>query len=263
MLAGMLVVVYSVAAYMGFLPGGYTAVPDPVAFSATGQRTARLDTEPDEAPPQAAVGEAAEASAAAAAAAIPTSRVRDPVIPPRSASTMGLAPTVNVKLESADAADRRAAALAGKPGIPVRLQLPSIDVDTEVKTAGITTGKEGELEWETLPFVAAHYPMLGPVGGPGNPVISGHVVTLSMGNVFRDLYKVKLGEPIEVFTGDSHFSYRVEEIRLVKPDAVEVMAPTEDARITVITCGGTFDPRTRTFSDRLIVVGKLVGGERL
>ena len=37
----------------------------------------------------------------------------------------------------------------------------------------------------------------------------------------------------------------------------------EDARLTVITCGGTFDPRTRTFSDRLIVVGKLRGGERL
>ena len=46
-------------------------------------------------------------------------------------------------------------------------------------------------------------------------------------------------------------------------DAVEVLAPSEDARLTVITCGGTFDPRSRTFSDRLVVIGKLVKGERL
>jgi sortase A len=111
--------------------------------------------------------------------------------------------------------------------------------------------------------VATHYPMLGPVGSQGNAVISGHVVTLREGNVFRDLYQVELGQPIEVFTEDSRFTYVVEEIKLVPPTAVEVMAPSEDARLTVITCGGTFDPRTRTFSDRLIVVGKLASGERL
>jgi LPXTG-site transpeptidase (sortase) family protein len=265
MLMGMLVVLYSLAAYMGVLPGGYTTVPEPVAFSDSGQRAARLETGPAEAPAQAVVSQPLQEStdAAVAQAAAPTSAVREPVIPPRSASTMDLAPTINLKLDPADAADRRAAATAGRAGNPVRLQLPSINVDTEVKGAGLAPGKDGEPEWETLPFVAAHYPMLGPVGAPGNAVISGHVVTLSMGNVFRDLYKVKLGEPIEVFTEDSHFSYRVEEIKLVKPEAVEVMAPTEDARLTVITCGGTFDPRTRTFSDRLVLVGKLVGGERL
>jgi LPXTG-site transpeptidase (sortase) family protein len=166
-------------------------------------------------------------------------------------------------LAAADSADRREAAAVPKPGAPVRLKLPSIKVDTEVKPGGVVTGRSGDLEWETLPFVATYYPQLGPVGAPGNPVISGHVVTLSEGNVFRDLYQVELGEPIEVLTEQSHFTYRIEEIKLVSPDSVDVIAPTEDARLTIITCGGTFDPRTRSFSDRLIVVGKLIGGERL
>jgi LPXTG-site transpeptidase (sortase) family protein len=254
-LVGLGLVLYSVGAYFGLLPGGYTTVPEPVALSA-GQRAAHLEADVS--------SEAAAAPAAPAPAGPAVSvAVPDPAVPPPVASRTSPMPAVAVKLDAADAADRREAALAPRAGTPVRLVLPSINVDTEVKPGGLVPDKDGELEWETLPFVATVYPMLGPVGAPGNAVISGHVVTLSWGNVFRDLYQVTLGEPIEVYTDDSHFTYKVEEIKLVKPDDVEVMAPTEDSRLTVITCGGTFDPRTRTFSDRLVVVGKLVGGERL
>jgi sortase (surface protein transpeptidase) len=34
------------------------------------------------------------------------------------------------------------------------------------------------------------------------------------------------------------------------------MDPTPDERLTLITCGGTFDPVKREFSDRLIVVAR-------
>jgi sortase (surface protein transpeptidase) len=34
------------------------------------------------------------------------------------------------------------------------------------------------------------------------------------------------------------------------------MDPTPDETLTLITCGGTFDPISREFSDRLIVVAK-------
>jgi sortase (surface protein transpeptidase) len=36
------------------------------------------------------------------------------------------------------------------------------------------------------------------------------------------------------------------------------MAPTPEETLTLITCGGTFDPLTREFSDRLIVTAKPV-----
>jgi LPXTG-site transpeptidase (sortase) family protein len=200
---------------------------------------------------------------ASAAVAAPAPVQAQAAANPEPADAAEAVPSAALKLDPADADDRRMARLAGRPGVPVRVVLPSIKVDSEVQPGGPVPGQNGELEWETHPFVATNYPMLGPVGAAGNPVISGHVVTLREGNVFRDLYQVELGEPIEVFTADSRFVYAIDEIKLVPPEAVEVMAPTEDARLTVITCGGTFDPRTRTFSDRLVVVGKLVSGERL
>src|SRR6478609_3321241 len=42
MLAGLAILAYSLGAYVGILPGGYTSVPEPVALSAAGQRAARL-----------------------------------------------------------------------------------------------------------------------------------------------------------------------------------------------------------------------------
>jgi LPXTG-site transpeptidase (sortase) family protein len=250
MVLGFALLFYSVGAYFGYLPGGYSSVSEPVALSQTGQRQARLESE------------------AAPTTALPSAIPPTPMPAPTATAALAATPLpaatpAPIVLAAADAADRRDSAAAPKPGTPIRLKLPSIKVDAEVKPGGVITGRSGDPEWETLPFVATYYPQLGPVGAPGNPVISGHVVTLSEGNVFRDLYQVELGEPIEVLTEESHFSYRVEEIKLVSPDSVDVIAPTEDARLTIITCGGTFDPRTRSFSDRLIVIGKLVGGERL
>jgi LPXTG-site transpeptidase (sortase) family protein len=270
-LSGLAMILYSLGAHFGYLPGGYTTVPDPVALTGTGQRAVRLEptvqphTLVEAAPPIPTALPAAEPPTASVAAAIPEPPAAASVAPKPADAPAIVAdtPPVALKLNAADAEDRLQTALRPRPGIPLRLLLPSIQVDTEVKPGGLVDGPTGEPEWETLPFVATHYPMLGPVGSQGNAVISGHVVTLREGNVFRDLYQVELGQPIEVFTEDSRFTYVVEEIKLVPPTAVEVMAPSEDARLTVITCGGTFDPRTRTFSDRLIVVGKLASGERL
>jgi sortase (surface protein transpeptidase) len=48
------------------------------------------------------------------------------------------------------------------------------------------------------------------------------------------------------------------ELRLVTPGDVDALAPTTEARLTLITCAGTFDFRTRTFSERLLVIGELI-----
>ena len=265
MLAGLALLVYSLGAYVGVVPGGYTRAPRPVALGEGDERAVRLEAAP--AQPSARPG-----SLSPTATAVPVAEVE---LPSERAAAVPTAPTeatreprreqppVVVKGDPSDADERRQAALTPRPGAPIRLELPSIAVEAEVKPAGVRDGPDGQPEWETLPFVAANYPTLGPVGAPGNPVISGHVVTLYEGNVFRDLYRVQLGDTVRVYTSDSRFSYRVEEIRLVEPGDVSVMASSEDARLTIITCGGTFDPRTRTFSERLIVIGKLVGGERL
>ena len=65
-----------------------------------------------------------------------------------------------------------------------------VDMDTDVTEGGIITNKQGHLEWQTVPFIAVQYRETAPVGAQGNSVISGHVVTINEGNVFRNLYKV-------------------------------------------------------------------------
>lgn len=255
MLVGFVLVAYSAGAFAGLLPGGYPTMPDPVALSGA-QRLARLEATPVST--AATVTPPAAVAAAATPTAPPTTTPPPATAEPRPTPTPGV-----VKGDPSDVGDRREAALAPRPGAPLRLEIPSIEVETDVKVGGVVVDRNGELEWETLPFVAVTYPQLGPVGGPGNPVIAGHVVTLYEGNVFRNLYQVKLGDEVQVFTADSRFTYRVDEVKLVEPSDVSVMQPTEDSRLTLITCGGTFNPRTRTFSDRLIVIGHLAGGERL
>lgn len=142
-------------------------------------------------------------------------------------------------------------------GVAKHLRIPAIDLKTDAVPGGVIANSKGDFEWETVPFVAAHYVDTALVGARGNAVISGHVVTVREGNVFRNLYKMDVGQTIEVETVAGTFTYVVEDLKLVPPEAVEVMAPTPDATLTLITCGGEFNPRTRQFSERLVVISKL------
>src|SRR5438045_9620031 len=87
-------------------------------------------------------------------------------------------------LVAADVADRAQLST----GYAVRLAIPTIKLDTVVKQGGVVQDMHGDPVWETLPFVAVHYGELtARIGARGNAVIAGHVVTLSEGNVFRQI----------------------------------------------------------------------------
>jgi LPXTG-site transpeptidase (sortase) family protein len=163
-----------------------------------------------------------------------------------------------VVLIAPDTADRAQAARLSQAGYAVRLAIPSIKLDTIVKQGGIVYDEDGNATWQTLPFVAVHYGALTAlVGAPGNAVIAGHVVTRSEGNVFRFLYQVDIDDEIQVWDQRDHeHDFHVVEVKLVSPADTSVMEPTPDPTLTLITCGGTFDPVKREFSDRLIVTAK-------
>jgi len=140
----------------------------------------------------------------------------------------------------------------------VHLVIPSVQIDTPVVVIDMRVDGEGNLEWDTVPFVAGHYGVTGLAGARANVVLAGHVATQGMGNVFRELYRLRPGEPIVVYTADGEFTYRVETLRLVTPAEVDLLAPADASRLTLVTCAGEFDFRTRSFSHRLVVVGRLV-----
>ncbi|MFO7917413.1 MAG: sortase [Anaerolineae bacterium] len=114
--------------------------------------------------------------------------------------------------------------LPGK-ALPERLVIPSIDVDAPIV--------QGDAE-EDLEKGVGHRPGSANPGAQGNMVLSAH--NDIHGEIFRDLQTLKEGADVYVHTDTRLFHYLVQSIEIVPPTKVEVMDPTDDARLTMITC---------------------------
>jgi len=74
-------------------------------------------------------------------------------------------------------------------------------------------------------------------GEPGNLAVAGHRTSW-----FRRLEEVKTGDDVDLDWFDSHNqqprdrTYKVNAIHIVKPDDVELLEPTADDALTLITC---------------------------
>lgn len=111
------------------------------------------------------------------------------------------------------------------PQQAIRLQIPSIGVDHPVV--------QGD-GWEQLKKgIGQHIGTPNP-GQEGNLVLSAHNDVF--GEIFRDLDKLKPGDEIVVFTSQRTYTYTVQQTRIVEPTAVEVMAPTREPVVTLISC---------------------------
>jgi sortase A len=69
------------------------------------------------------------------------------------------------------------------------------------------------------------------IGDSGNVGVAAH-----RDGYFRALQDVALGQKLVLETLSSTIEYRITGVRVVSPDAVEVLAPTEHDRITLVTC---------------------------
>lgn len=137
------------------------------------------------------------------------------------------------------------------PSMATRVRIPSVGLDAEVRPVGIVF-REGQLQYDVPTVEAGQYAGARP-GEAGNTVIGGHVSTRTGGGVFRALPTVTVGAPIEVYRGAERHQYQVTEVRIVAPDATEVMEQTQDATLTLITCSDD-----RAHAKRVVVVAKLV-----
>jgi sortase A len=68
-------------------------------------------------------------------------------------------------------------------------------------------------------------------GEDDNCVLSGHRDT-----VFRQLFKVKIGDPLVVKTSAGTFTYEVKRTRIVHADDKTVIVPADHAVLTLTTC---------------------------
>jgi sortase A len=71
-------------------------------------------------------------------------------------------------------------------------------------------------------------------GQKGNLVLSAHNDVY--GEIFRHLDKLKKGDEVIIFTQLRSYTYIVQGTQIVGPNAVEVMDPTIDPVVTLISC---------------------------
>ena len=101
---------------------------------------------------------------------------------------------------------------------------------------GTKTDPQGHFLWETAAFAVGYHKGTGLPGEAGNVVLSGHISSPHEGNVFNKLPKVQTGDGIIVSTPERQYLYVVTDIKTVTPDAVEVLDPTDEAIVTMLTC---------------------------
>jgi LPXTG-site transpeptidase (sortase) family protein len=143
---------------------------------------------------------------------------------------------------------------------PVSLDIPAIDVSTQLIHLGVT--KAGTLQVPTSTVVAGWFTGSPRPGEPGGAVIAGHIDSFRGPAVFYRLQKLHPGERAYVRRADGTLAvFRITRVRSYLKTQFPtnaVYGPTPDAQLRLITCGGTFDRATGHYLSNTIVYATLV-----
>lgn len=189
-----------------------------------------------------------------------------PVQPPQPADVApaaGTAPTATPRPPGSTRAGPRARATS--PAIPPlprsapkKISIPRIKVDARILPLGLNS--DGTVQVPPLKQAQhAGWYKLGPSPGEiGNAVIVGHVDSAALGPaVFFKLGALKPGDRIEVTRADGKLArFVVETVRSYPKTAFPaelVYGNAETARLQVVTCGGTFDRKKRSYPNNIVV----------
>jgi sortase A len=118
--------------------------------------------------------------------------------------------------------------------IPIPTQGPQQARQVQIPAIGVNAPVVLGDGWEQLKKgVGQHIGSANP-GEQGNLVLSAH--NDIFGEIFRDLDKLKEGDQVTIVTQDRTFTYQVTSSQVVEPTRVDLMAPTSEGKITLISC---------------------------
>lgn len=118
--------------------------------------------------------------------------------------------------------DRKTAAAKRDPKLIGRIDIPRLRVRAVVK--------EG-IDDKTLRRAVGHVPETVRPGVPGNVGLAAH-----RDSFFRGLRNVRKQDRIVIETLDGKYEYEVESTQIVRPKDVQVLAPTKESVLTLVTC---------------------------
>lgn len=118
----------------------------------------------------------------------------------------------------------------------------------EIKSIGLKAPiVDGE---ENLDYVVAKYRSSANFGQAGNIILAGH--NNMKGSIFKNLYKVKIGDIIEIKTDNNIYKYKLTERVIVNPSDSSLLTKNiSEKEITLITC-------INRAKERLILKGKII-----
>ena len=162
----------------------------------------------------------------------------------------------------------RVAAPAPEPSVegvaPVELQVDSVGVDAPIELGDVV---DGAMQDPSGPWVVSWYEPLGKIGEGGNVVMAGHVDYWNVGPaVFWDVRYLPAGDVIRVVGEDGkNYEYAVQWTQpymaeQLTPEVIQndIVGDTGEETLTLITCGGEFNPDTGEYNQRWVVRANLI-----
>lgn len=143
---------------------------------------------------------------------------------------------------------------------PVRIRIPKLGIDTKIQQTGVNS--KGNMGVPTNYTDVAWYKHGTVPGQNGSAVIDGHVDNgLGLAGVFKNLHTLQKGDDIYVVTKTGR------ELHFVVDEAVgypylavpleKLFSRTDDARLNLVTCGGSWIKSQKTYDERFVVYARL------
>lgn len=139
-----------------------------------------------------------------------------------------------------------------RPGSPVRLVIPAINVKANIQNIGVTPN--GEMALPDNVIDVGWFDLGSRPGEIGSAVIAGH-----LNGVFTNLNKLKIGD--ELFIENNQgvpVAFVVKGSQLYDPGYADNVFSRNDGKyLNLITCDGTWDKEKQSYSRRLVVLTEI------
>jgi len=146
---------------------------------------------------------------------------------------------------------------------PTTIVIEQAGIDAEIETLNIVGGV---MQNPTGPWVVSWYEETAELGTRGNVVLAGHINYWNVGDaVFANLAELQPDTEV-VLSGEDGRPYRYavewvetfEVAELTSGTLQEVVSPTPEGALTLITCGGEFDYASGEYLSRTVARALLI-----
>ena len=142
---------------------------------------------------------------------------------------------------------------------PDTISVPSVGVNSRLVPLGISAA--GVLDVPKDYKLAGWWSSGPKPGADGAAIVVGHVDSKTGPAVFYKIKQTKVGDVINVHRADgSTVAFVVDAVRQYSKQSLPtnvVYGPTPTPSIRLITCGGSFDPKAKSYRDNIVVFAHL------